>query len=116
MIATIKDVNSLIDINTVIGKPFTVKDGTTIIPVANVALGFLTGGGEYGKLKWTTKDSPFPFAGGNGAIVSIKPTAFLIDNGKDGVSVARVSNDVATKAFETAEEFIKSFANDEKNE
>ena len=44
METAMKDINTIIDVNTVIGKPFSINDGTTVIPVTKVTLGFMTGG------------------------------------------------------------------------
>ena len=43
--------NSLTDVNTVIGKPIITASGCQIIPFSKVTLGNLTGGGEYGDVK-----------------------------------------------------------------
>ena len=109
-----KDINSLVDVNTVIGKPFTINDGTMIIPVTKVTMGFMTGGGEYGEIKKINSSPDIPFAGGSSAIVSLKPTGFLIGKGK-GVKLITVPTDAFSRAFETAEEFIKTFKNEEKD-
>ena len=108
METAMKDINTIIDVNTVIGKPFSINDGTTVIPVTKVTLGFMTGGGEYGELKSIKGEAQTPFAGGSGAIVSLKPTGFLIDNGK-GVKLVSVPTDAVSRAFETAEEFFRTF-------
>ena len=42
METAMKDINTIIDVNTVIGKPFSINDGTTVIPVTKVTLGFMT--------------------------------------------------------------------------
>mgnify|MGYP004692370561 CR=1 FL=1 len=114
MSAALRDINTLVDVNTVIGKPFTTNDGYTIIPVSKVTMAFMTGGGEYGEIKNIRGDKDFPFAGGRGAIVSLKPTGFLVEKEK-GVKLISVPTDAFEKAFETAEEFIKSFKNEKKD-
>lgn len=114
MSTAMKDINSLVDVNTVIGKPFTINDGTMIIPVTKVTMGFMTGGGEYGEIKKINASPDIPFAGGSSAIVSLKPTGFLIGKGK-GVKLITVPTDAFSRAFETAEEFIKTFKNEDKD-
>ena len=114
MSAALKDINTMIDVNTVIGKPFTTNDGTTIIPVTKVTMGFMTGGGEYGEIKKINSIPNMPFAGGSSAVVSLKPTGFLVEKGK-GVKLISVPTDAFSRAFETAEEFIKSCKNEEKD-
>ena len=113
METAMKDINTIIDVNTVIGKPFTINAETTVIPVTKVTLGFMTGGGEYGEVKNVKGEAQSPFAGGSGAIVSLKPTGFLIDKGK-GIKLVSVPTDAISRAFETAEEFFRTFKKDEK--
>lgn len=105
--AAMKDLGSMIDVNTVVGKPFTMPDGSTVIPVTKVTMGFMTGGGEYGEVK-TIKSSNVPFAGGSGAVVSVKPVGFLLSKNK-GVRLVSADNNVYTKLFEYAEEFLNNF-------
>ena len=114
MSAALRDINTLVDVNTVIGKPFTTNDGSTVIPVTKVTMAFMTGGGEYGEVKNIKGDKELPFAGGSGAVVSLKPTGFLVEKSK-GIKLISVPTDAFEKAFETAEEFIKSFKNEEKD-
>ena len=49
MSTALKDINTLVDVNTVIGKPFTTNGGTVVIPVTKVTMGFMTGGGRVRK-------------------------------------------------------------------
>lgn len=70
--SSMKNLQTLIDSNSVIGKEVITPDGTVILPVSRVSFGFGTGGG----------DLPAPqkelFGGGTGGGVSITPLAFLI--------------------------------------
>ena len=106
MESAMKDLNSLVDVNTIMGKPIVDDNGTVIIPVSKVTMGFMTGGGEYGDVKVVKGDEKTPFAGGSGAVISMKPAGFLVDNG-EGVKIVNVSNDIYDKIFDSAEEFIK---------
>ncbi len=108
MDSAMKDINSLVDVNTIMGKPLVYENGTVVIPVSKVTMGFMIGGGEYGDVKIVKGDEKTPFAGGSGAVISMKPAGFLVDNGK-GVRIVNVSNDVYERFFETAEEFLKNF-------
>ena len=74
--------DALADVNTIMGKPLTTTSGFQIIPFSKVTLGNLSGGGEYGDVKVLKQTDNFQFAGGNGAVVSIKPMGFLVDDGK----------------------------------
>jgi len=107
-----KSLNSLIDVNTVIGKPITTADGTVIIPVSKVTMGFITGGGEYGEIKVLKKDKNYPFGGGNGAVLSMKPYGFLIDNGK-GFKLVHASNEPLEKIIDSAQDLINRISKDD---
>ena len=78
---TAEQLTSLVDVNTVIGKPIFSASGTQIIPFTKVTMGYLSGGGEYGDVKAIKEDECYPFAGGAGTVINIKPTGFLIDDG-----------------------------------
>ena len=80
---TIERLRSVSDSDAVVGKAIVTEDGTAVIPVSKVSYGFVAGGGEYGEVKLFKKDSALPFAGGSGAVVSIKPAGFLVhESGK----------------------------------
>lgn len=70
--SSMKNLQTLIDSNSVIGKEVITPDGTVILPVSRVSFGFGTGGGD---LPVTQKEL---FGGGTGGGVSITPLAFLI--------------------------------------
>lgn len=73
-------IKSVMGANAVVGTPITTADGVGIIPISRVALGFATGGGEYGSL--TGGAGEYPFAGGSGAGLSVSPVGFLVSDGK----------------------------------
>jgi sporulation protein YtfJ len=98
--------NSLTDVNTVIGKPFITASGCQIIPFSKVTLGNLTGGGEYGDVKVIKETDNFPFAGGSGAVVSMKPIGFLIDDGKD-CRILRVTDEPFDNLIERVSEIMR---------
>ena len=65
-------VKELADGEAVIGKPIVTGDGTTIIPVSKVSVGFASGGSDL-----PTKSSKDTFGGGSGGGVTITPMAFI---------------------------------------
>lgn len=81
--ATMNQINEFVNVDTVIGKPFCFEGGIDVIPISKVITGFLNGGGEYGELKILKPDAGYPYCGANGAIVSIKPTGFLVHKNGD---------------------------------
>lgn len=80
---SLNNLNELVDVNTVVGKPILTASGYQLIPVSKVTMGYLSGGGEYGEVKILKEDENYPFAGGSGAVVSLKPAGFILDTGND---------------------------------
>ena len=81
MESAISKIKTFLDTNTVIGIPFETKEGSLLIPLTKVSVGFVAGGGEYGENK---KSEKIPMAGGSGGGVCIQPIGFLLV--KDGSS------------------------------
>ncbi len=81
MSATLSHLKGVIDSNNVIGTPIVADDGVTIIPISKLTFGFVTGGGEYSETSPKSKLT-YPYAGGSGGGVTIKPLGFLVV-GKD---------------------------------
>ncbi len=75
--------------DTVVGKSIITVSGTEVIPLASVTVVNLSGGGEYGDVKTFREADGFQLAGGNGTVITVKPKAFLIDDGK-GCRLLRV--------------------------
>lgn len=103
---TAEKLTSLIDVNTVIGKPVFSASGAQIIPFTKVTMGYLSGGGEYGEVKAVKEDESFPFAGGAGTVINIKPCGFLIDDGK-GCRLVKVTDDPIDGLIEKAGSLIE---------
>ena len=103
--ASLDKLDGLADVNTIIGKSIITKSGWQIIPFSKVTLGNLTGGGEYGDAKVIKEMDGVPFAGGSGAVVSMKPMGFLID---DGVScrILRITDQPLDNLVERAGEIV----------
>lgn len=84
MKSTMENIKNMIDVDTVIGNPVSAADGTTIIPISRVSFGFASGGGEF-KNTNNNGNPPgkYPFAGGSGAGISLKPVGFLVVHGSN---------------------------------
>ena len=78
MRSTMENLRDMIDVNTVVGDVVETSDGTSIVPISKVTFGFASGGSEFGEKELTTEESEYPFGGGSGAGVSVKPVAFLV--------------------------------------
>ena len=87
MKSAMDSIQSMIDVDTIIGDPIDTPNNMVIIPISKVSLGFASGGSEFkGEAldEYKKKDKEeevqyrLPFGGGAGAGVSIIPVAFLI--------------------------------------
>ncbi len=103
--SSLEKIDSLADVNTIIGKPITTASGYQLIPFSKVTLGNLSGGGEYGDVKVVKETDAFPFAGGSGAVVSMKPMGFVIDDGKS-CRILRISEEPVDNLIERAGEIV----------
>lgn len=79
MMTAMTSLESMVDVNTIVGDMVTSPDGTVIIPVSKVCFGFAAGGSEFNtnKLNKFSENVKLPFGGGSGAGVNISPVAFL---------------------------------------
>ena len=83
---SLEKIRNVVDANTIIGTPINTPNGTTIIPVSKVMVGFASGGVDYlGKnMKKAAEDSgargPLTtnFGGGGGTGVTVQPVGFLV--------------------------------------
>lgn len=90
--STMENLKNMVDVNTVIGTAVETKNGSYIIPVSRLSFGFASGGSEYSCQKQNLSSTVFPFGGGSGAGVSVKPVAFLVVK-EDGVRMLPVEQD-----------------------
>ena len=104
--ASLEKLDALTDANTIMGKPIVTASGCQIIPFSKVTLGNLSGGGEYGDVKVIKETDSFPFAGGGGAVVSMKPMGFLIDDGKE-CRILRITDEPFDNLIERASEIMR---------
>lgn len=77
MEAALRNIKSMVDVNTIIGDPVTTPDGTIIIPISTVSFGFGAGGSEFSNKGAVQTQEPM-FGGGCGGGAKVKPVAFLV--------------------------------------
>jgi sporulation protein YtfJ len=77
MYTAMQSIKEIVDVNTIVGDAVQTPDGTIIIPISSVKLGFAVGGSEYGGAK-KAESNKNNFGGGSGGGVSISPVAFLV--------------------------------------
>lgn len=103
--SSLEKLDDLADVDTIIGKPIVTASGFQLIPFSKVTLGNLSGGGEYGDVKIVKETDAFPFAGGSGAVISMKPMGFVIDDGKT-CRILRISEEPVDNLIERAGEIV----------
>ena len=82
---------TIVDSSTIIGERIETDDGTVIIPISKVSIGYVVGGGEYADLSSRRVANHFPMAGGSSGGMSVTPVGFLIE--KEGeVNFVNVEN------------------------
>ncbi len=88
--SALDSIRGIADAGTVIGTPITTEQGTTIIPVSKVSIGFAGGGNDFtGK---TGNDGKNNFSGGGGTGISVTPTAFLVISADGKVELMNLAN------------------------
>ena len=94
---TLQKIREMIDANTVVGTPITTPDGTTVIPVSKISVGFGGGGSDFGK-----SQNHNPFGGGAGGGVKVTPVAFLVihEGSVRMIPVAQAANTTADRLVE----------------
>ena len=70
MDTAMQNVKKLVDVNTVVGEPIYTPDGTTLIPISRVSLGFGGAGADFAQNKG--------YGGGTGSGVRVEPLGFIV--------------------------------------
>lgn len=79
MYTAMQSLRDMIDVNTIVGDAVQTPDGTVIIPISKVGLGFGVGGSDYTMPKGKgAENEKTAFGGGAGGGVSITPVAFMV--------------------------------------
>ncbi len=92
---SLDSIRAMVDSNTVIGNPITTDNGTTIIPVSKVFVGFASGGLDYAGKHASAQNAPKPntnnFGGGGGTGLTVAPVAFLVIDADGDVQLLNVN-------------------------
>ena len=88
----IDKVKTIVDTSTIVGEMLSTDDGTKIIPISKVTIGFVVGGGEYADLSARRVANHFPMSGGSSGGVSVTPVGFLIMEKNGGIQYVNVEN------------------------
>ena len=83
-------IKTMADANTVIGEAVTTANGTTIIPVSKLSMGYASGGIDYVSKK-AEKPAPNNYGGAGGSGITVTPVAFLIVSPSGAVDILNVN-------------------------
>ncbi len=104
---SLSHIKELTDVSTVVGEQIETKNGTVIIPISKVSVGFVSGGVDYyGKRK--KEEGPAPkavqanFGGGGGTGLTIQPVGFLVIKPNGDVNMLPVTQASSGQAADIA--------------
>ncbi len=107
-------IRTLIDVNCVIGNAISMPDGSSIIPISKVSVGFVAGGGEYNDLNAKRNSADFPMAGGTGGGFTVSPIGFFVLE-KDKFKIIHADKSTAYMGLiKNATEVLKKFVEKQK--
>lgn len=89
--SSMEKIKTIVDSSTIVGEKVATEDGTTIIPISKVSVGYVVGGGEYADLSSRRVANHFPMAGGSSGGMSVTPVGFLIET-KGEINFVNVEN------------------------
>ncbi len=124
MYTAMQSIKEIVDVNTIVGDAVQTPDGTVIIPISSVKLGFAVGGSEFGGAKKGTEIAKNNFGGGAGGGIAISPVAFLVA-GEGRVRLMSVNQktsiydkvlDVVPSAIDKLVDTVKEFKTDKEKE
>ena len=114
MYTALQGLKDMIDVNTIVGDAITSPDGSVIIPISKVAIGFGVGGSEFEKFnaKKSSPDEPKSmFGGATGGGISLTPEAFLVvGNGKIRMISVTPHNSIYDRLLDFAPDAIDKVA------
>lgn len=107
MKTAMQSIKEMVTVNTVVGDAVETNDGTVIIPISQVACGFAAGGGEYETEALGGQTDDWPFAGGSGAGVSVKPIGFLVVKMNEVRLISVTGNPLAERVVDLAPQIME---------
>lgn len=116
MKSAMQQIRTMIDVNTVIGKPIELEKEVKIIPITKVIVGLVAGGGEYTENTLSKqKSDEYPFAAGSGSGFQIVPVGFLMkENGVYKMIDVDLKSTNTTSLFELIANVMGAFSEKQK--
>jgi sporulation protein YtfJ len=111
MKTTMEHIKEMVDVNTIIGDAIEAKDGSMIIPISKVSFGFASGGSEFNSVENKENRTKFPFGGGSGAGVNVRPVAFLVIKNESVKLLPLEYDNPIDKIIDSIPQMIEMFKN-----
>ena len=104
--SSLAKVRELTGTETVVGDPIYTPNGTMILPVSKISMGFATGGLDFGKKK-DDDAKKRNYGGGGGTGVTVTPVAFLILSPEGKIDLIPVTDAKNIDAFDKVTALIE---------
>lgn len=102
---SLESIKGLVDANTVVGTPINTPQGTVIIPISKISVGFAGGGNDYAGKNSPAKKNNFGGAGGTG--VTVSPIGFLVVDAEGKTEMVTMQNPVNSNAGSSIESIVE---------
>lgn len=108
---SLESIGDYVKCDTVMGTPINTPQGTTIIPISKVTVGFASGGLDYFGKNVPNVTDKSSFGGGGGTGINVTPVGFLVikaDGTTDLISIEAANNTpAAVNVLDTVVDFIE---------
>ena len=105
--SSLAKVRELTGTETVVGDPIYTPNGTMILPVSKISMGFATGGLDFGKKDSDGDKKPSRFGGGGGTGVTVSPVAFLIISAEGKIDLIPVTDSKSVTTLDKVTDLIE---------
>ncbi len=116
---SLESIRSVADSSTIIGDPISTNNGTVIIPVSKISIGFASGGLDYlpkskeekeSSAKAPAKTTAPCFSGGGGTGISITPVCFIVVKEDGAATMLSVGGESSVSPAAGVVNSVSSFA------
>lgn len=104
---TLGQIRELAGTETVVGDPIYTPNGTLILPVSKISMGFATGGLDFGKKDSDSDKKQSRFGGGGGTGVTVSPVAFLIITAEGKIDLIPVTDSKSVTTLDKVTDLIE---------
>lgn len=111
---SLEKLRGLIDVNCVVGSPISMPNGSIVMPISKVSVGFISGGGEFDDLNSKRNSADFPIAGGTGGGFSVSPIGFFVLDDQKFKLIHADKSSAYLGLIKNATEVLKKFVEQKK--